>query len=205
MHIAIEGMDGVGKTTVAHLLAARLGFRVVEKPLHHLLDEPGQTVNYLKYRDFINQQVDNDSLRAWFYGLGNLFLYHHFESQNIVTDRHLVSNYYWCGGPDTEEIFRCLVALIGRPDYTFLLHATIEEAARRIRIRNPNDSDLQKASLGREARPKMESFLVRYDMPHTVIDTTNLNPEDVLEIMLDVMNEHNVCCTITPHQDVTHQ
>ena len=33
MHIAIEGMDGVGKTTAARLLGDQLGFRVVEKTL----------------------------------------------------------------------------------------------------------------------------------------------------------------------------
>lgn len=30
-HIAIEGMDGVGKTTTARMLAARLGYRYIEK------------------------------------------------------------------------------------------------------------------------------------------------------------------------------
>ena len=30
-HIAIEGMDGVGKTTTCKLLAERLGYKFIEK------------------------------------------------------------------------------------------------------------------------------------------------------------------------------
>ena len=38
MFIAIEGVDGVGKTTVARLLAELLQCEFVEKPFHLLLD-----------------------------------------------------------------------------------------------------------------------------------------------------------------------
>lgn len=184
MHIAIEGMDGVGKTTAAHLLAARLGFRVVEKPLHYLIDEPGETTNYLRCRDYINQQTDNDALRAWFYGLGNLFLGHRFRGENVITDRHFLSNYYWCGGHQTEGIFQCLVELSGKPDYTFLLYASIEEGCKRIRGRDPDDPDIRKAALYDGSREKMEAFLSRYEMPYTAIDTTDLAPEQVVEAMM---------------------
>ena len=39
MHIAIEGFDGVGKSTAAKKLAEKLGFLLVEKPLHFLFDD----------------------------------------------------------------------------------------------------------------------------------------------------------------------
>lgn len=38
-HISIEGMDGVGKSTTCKLLAERLGYIFVEKPLHYLFDD----------------------------------------------------------------------------------------------------------------------------------------------------------------------
>ena len=38
-HIAIEGMDGVGKTTTCKLLAERLGYKFIEKNLRFLFDE----------------------------------------------------------------------------------------------------------------------------------------------------------------------
>jgi thymidylate kinase len=185
MHIAIEGMDGVGKTTAMRSLAKKLNFKIVEKPLHYMLDDNGDFTNYVRIRDYINEQVDNDVLRAWFYGLGNIFLYHRFENENIITDRHFASNYFWCGTNETEAIFECMVDLIGKPDFTFLLFASAEEGARRIKIRDQKDPDIQKAKLYPEARNKMELYLKRYDMDYVVIDTTNLNAEEVVEKMVD--------------------
>lgn len=185
MHIAIEGMDGVGKTTAMKNLAKKLNFKIVEKPLHYMLDEDEDFTNYIRIRDYINEQVENDILRAWFYGLGNIFSYHRFENENIITDRHFVSNYFWCGTDETEDIFECMVDLIGKPDFTILLFASAEEGARRIKIRDPNDPDIHKAKLYPMAKDKMESFLQRYDMNYVVIDTTNMNAEEVVEMMVD--------------------
>jgi thymidylate kinase len=184
MHIAIEGMDGVGKTTTGKKLAERLQFRFVEKPLQYLFDSDRALANYIPIRDYINQQVDDDVLRAWFYGLGNIFLYHKFKGENIITDRHLLSNYYWCGSEKTEPIFRCMVDLIGKPDYTFLLWATPEAGAGRLRKRDPEDPDLKKAILYKESKEKMESFLIRYGMKYKVIDTTRLTADGVVDVMV---------------------
>jgi thymidylate kinase len=104
MHIAIEGIDGVGKSTAAHKLAQRLGFLLVEKPLHYLFDEKGNDDNYIRIRDIVNKSR-NKKYTGWFYGLGNIFLYEHFKNQNIITDRHILSNYCWSGDESTDYIF----------------------------------------------------------------------------------------------------
>ena len=56
MHIAIEGMDGVGKSTISQRLANHLGFTLVEKPLKYLLDLEGEDQNYIRIRDYVNKQ-----------------------------------------------------------------------------------------------------------------------------------------------------
>lgn len=38
MHIAIEGLDGSGKTTTAQRVAEIIGFDFIEKPLHYFLN-----------------------------------------------------------------------------------------------------------------------------------------------------------------------
>lgn len=184
MHVAIEGMDGVGKTTVSKILAEKLNCKLVEKPLHYLFDEEGDFTNYVRIRDYINKQIDNDVLRAWFYGLGNIYLLHKFRNENIITDRHFVSNYYWCGGEITECIFKDMIDLIGKPDYTFLLFASTEEGEKRIKNRDPNDPDINKVKLYLAAKKKMESFLQKYEMKYAVIDTTHLNANEVVESMI---------------------
>jgi thymidylate kinase len=115
-----------------------------------------------------------------FYGFGNLFLYHYFQGVDIITDRHLASNYYWCGNNETDGFFKSLINIIGKPDFTILLHASVEESEKRIKKRSRFDPDLAKVGLHEEAKKKIKEFLDDYKMPHTVIDTTTLSPEEVL-------------------------
>jgi thymidylate kinase len=80
-----------------------------------------------------------------------------------------------------------MVNLIGKPDFTFLLITSEEEGLKRIRSRDPDDSDIRKAKLYPKARKKMESFLIRYEMPYIAIDTTNLNAEEVVDKILELL------------------
>ena len=82
-HIAIEGMDGVGKTTTCKLLAERLGYKFVEKNLRFLFDENDGFDNYFKIRDKVNASPDR-LFTSWFYGLGNIYLYTMFKNENII-------------------------------------------------------------------------------------------------------------------------
>ena len=92
IHISIEGMDGVGKTTTCRLLTEKLGYKFVEKNLRFLFDENDGYDNYFRIRDKVN--ADSDRLfTSWFYGLGNVYLYSKFKDENIITDRHFLSNF----------------------------------------------------------------------------------------------------------------
>ena len=183
MHIAIEGIDGVGKTTICKMLAEKLNFKFIEKPLHYLFDSNNEFQNYIRIRDYVNVQ-ENKVFTSWFYGLGNIFLYHKFKDKNIITDRHLVSNYFWSGDESSQPVFDCIIELIGKPDYTFLLYANEEEIIKRLKKRDINDSDIKKVQLNNKALTKMKKFLSNYDMKHQVIDSTALNQEEVLNIIL---------------------
>ena len=74
MHIAIEGLDGVGKTQTAKLLAKTLGFEFIEKPLHYLTDLQGMD-NYLRIMNTINTEMGPE-FTSLYYGLSNLYLTH---------------------------------------------------------------------------------------------------------------------------------
>jgi len=193
MHISIEGFDGIGKTTAANLLAERLNFKLVEKPLKYLFDPNGGDKEYLRIRDFVNEKSpENRPFSACFYALGNIFLYEKFKDYDIVTDRHILSNYGWSGAPESEPIFDALYKTIGAPEYTFILYGDAEAIKSRLTCRDVNDSDLNKIHKSETIYEKMVSFAREHKMPHLVIDTRGKSPEEIVTIMLRELKEKGI-------------
>lgn len=190
MHIAIEGIDGVGKSTAAKKLAKHLGFELVEKPLHYLFDEEGDD-NYIRIRDEVNKNK-NKKYTGWFYGLGNIYLYEKFKDHNIVTDRHILSNYCWSGSSETDYIFDAIYRTIGAPTFTFLIYADPKVVKDRLVSRDKKDPDLKKVKFIPEAYRKMESILEKYNMPSLVIDTTNMDANEVLDTMINELKKRGI-------------
>ena len=82
-HISIEGMDGVGKTTICNDIANKSDFIHVEKPLEKLFGFE----NYIEIRNKVNN-IQNRVFTSWFYGLSNIYLYEKYKDKYVVTDRH---------------------------------------------------------------------------------------------------------------------
>ena len=185
MHVSIEGFDGVGKTTASHLLAGRLGFELVEKPLKYLFDTDSTNTNYLRIRDYVNEvSPSNRPLSACFYGLGNIYLYEKFKGKNIITDRHLLSNYAWSGSPESEPIFDAIIKAIVAPDFTFIVYGDAQTIRKRLMSRDEQDSDLKKIAKTEEIYKKMFAFAEKHKMPYFVIDTQDKSPDDIVSVML---------------------
>ena len=176
-------MDGVGKTTTCKLLAERLGYKFIEKNLRFLFDENDGFDNYFKIRDKVNANPDR-LFTSWFYGLGNIYLYTMFKDDNIITDRHFLSNYAWSGTDDNTEVYDLLVKKLGFPDLTVILYADEHAILGRLRHRDELDSDIKKVALAKEKYEKMIYFCEKYKMPYMVIDTSNLSPDNVVEIIM---------------------
>ena len=136
----------------------------------------------------MNKQTDK-LFTSWFYGLGNIFLYHKFKEENIVTDRHLVSNHCWSGADASENVFNLLVNELGSPDFTFLIYASPAVVIERIKKRNLNDPDLQKTELISQLYPKMEGFLKKHKMKYLFIDSSNLDVYQIIDIIIDTLKK----------------
>ena len=182
-HIAIEGMDGVGKTTASKLLAKRLGYKFIDKNLRELFDDGDSYDNYIRIRDKVNASLDR-LFTAWFYALGNIYLHTAHEKENIVTDRYFLSNYAWSGTENNDEVYDLLVKKLGFPDLTVILYADEHAILSRLRHRDELDSDIKKVTLAKEKYEKMIYFCEKYKMPYMVIDTSNLSPEEVVEVIM---------------------
>ncbi len=172
-------------------LANSINFKIVEKPLHYLFDEGQSTDNYIRIRDEVNAST-NKIFTGWFYGLGNIFLYEKFKNQNIITDRHILSNYCWSGSDESDFVFDAICRAIGHPDYTFIIYATPEVIAKRLLKRDVEDSDLKKVSYVPEAYEKMIRIMKKHNMPGTLVDTSNLDENEVVDLMIDVLKKEGI-------------
>lgn len=188
VHISIEGMDGVGKSTTCQLLAQRLGYKFVEKPLHYLFDESEDKYDeYLKIRDKVNANP-NRVFTSWFYGLGSIYMYELFKNTNIVTDRHFVSNYAWSGSETNSEIYDLLIQKLGVPKLTVILYSSSETIVNRLISRDKNDSDIAKAKKSEMIYSRMIEFCKSKKLPFIVIDTSNLKAEEVVDKILEELS-----------------
>ena len=183
IHISVEGMDGVGKTTACKLLAKKLGYIFVDKNLRYLFDDGEGYENYLRIRDKVNGNSDR-LFTAWFYGLCNIYLHTLFKDRSIVTDRYFLSNYAWSGTNENTEVYDLLVKKLGYPDLTVILYADDGAIAARLKGRNEHDCDIAKVCFAKQKYEKMIYFCEKYGMPYMVIDTTNLQPEEVVEYIV---------------------
>lgn len=183
-HISIEGMDGVGKSTTCNLLARKLGYKFVEKPLHYLFDNNEATFDeYIRIRDQVNANP-NRVFTSWFYGLGSIYMYELFKNENIVTDRHFASNYAWSGSDDNNEVYDLLIQKLGSPKLTVILYSPSEIIVNRLISRNKEDSDIKKAKKSEMIYQRMIEFCKNKNLPYIVIDTSNLTPDEVVDTIL---------------------
>ncbi len=188
IHISVEGFDGVGKTTTCQLLAEKLGFEFVEKPLHFLFDEGDSFDEYLRIRDKVNACPDRD-FTSTFYGLGSLYLYYLYNKKNIVTDRHLCSNYAWSGTPDNEDVYDFLLGKLGKPDLTVVLYAKPETIEGRLSSRDDKDPDLKKIRRSEEIYAKMRRFCQEKGLNTLWVETDGSSPEEVVQLIQDRYKE----------------
>ncbi len=184
IHISIEGMDGVGKSTTCKLLAEKLGYKFIEKPLHYLFDVDENSLDeYIRIRDKVNANP-NRVFTSWFYGLGSIYMYEMFKDENIVTDRHFASNYAWSGTEDNGEVYDLLINKLGVPKLTVILYCPSEVIIKRLKSRNKNDGDIAKAKNSEKVYSKMIEFCKAKGLPYIVIDSSSLTPEEVVETIL---------------------
>ena len=184
MRIAIEGMDGCGKTTVSKILVERLGYQYVDKPFKFLFENLNIDESQLKDLEWKLYETEDEAILTLFYGMGLLYGTRCNYNQDIIYDRHFVSNYYWHGDEEAAPLHKELIRLCGKPDLTVLLKASVSTRMNRIYIRNHQDTDLSNCAMYDDGYDKMEEFLQNFDFNYIVIDTEYLSPEEEANIVI---------------------
>lgn len=187
MHIAIEGLDGAGKTSAAKLLANELGYTFLRNPIYDLVGEYGLD-HFINNLNYLNGEL-YENIAALFYGAGNLYLNNFKQNKNIITDRHICSTYLWNYNKSNISVFDFLVDKCGRPDLTIILYAKAEIRKKRILDRNSQDPDLKKDIFSDEKYQKALMLVKQYDMKYAYLDNSFLTvSETVNEIKYIVRN-----------------
>ena len=177
MIVSIEGMDGVGKTTVARNIEKDLGFVYVKDPLKELFELSDENLAKISNKVFNSK---NDRLIALYLALGDCYALSEYQNMNVIMDRHVLLNYFWNGNSDTESIFKMQVDCFGKPDLTILLLASPQTRRKRISSRNPNDPDLKKQRMFKEDYSIILDFLEKYGYNYVPVDTEQLSIEDMV-------------------------
>ena len=191
MKIAIEGMDGVGKSTIAKRMAEKFNMVYLEKPILNLFKN--SSGNEIQLFNDVCQNIynlDNEVLKAWFFGLGNLYSFIEYENEDIIVDRHFASNYFWNGTKRSNIVYQTMINLIGVPDITIVLYAPWEVRKNRIKSRNVNDYDLTDKDKMVDGYAKMYKFLDDFSVPYCVVDTENKDIDEVTNIVAQIINDH---------------
>ena len=191
MFIVFEGIDGVGKTSLAQKLSHQLNYKFIETPLSELMFNNPQI--YAKVVDYIHSYLPG-FLRAWFYSFSNLYLSekycqeHSTNQRNLITNRYVVSNFAYNSDNYTGNFFANLFQFLAKPDLTIYLTADLETIKQRISNRNKDDKDLLQVEYNKNVRePLRLNFLKQnYNAKQVaIINTTNLNLDEVYKKIMD--------------------
>ncbi|MBP5684498.1 MAG: AAA family ATPase [Bacilli bacterium] len=182
MRIAIEGLDGVGKTAIAKYLASVLNYEYKRDHLDNMLGIDEE--HFFKIKDKIK---DYDDVRTLLF-MSSL-AYVTKEDKNVIYDRFILSEYYYDGTKDTFSWFDNYCKTEVLPDLTIILYASDQVRRERLQKRNMNDPDLKKMFSSEEMYKKMIYFANYANLNYVVIDTDNLSIEDVKNIVLNYVYE----------------
>ena len=190
MRIALEGMDGVGKSTVAKSLEKKLGYKHFDQKI---IDKYGMTKE--SYNKLIKniRSSKNKKMSAIFYILKCMLDLNDDEIENSITERSVVSMFYFEHYNFKESEWDLIMSLGIIPDLTIILYASQEERIKRIKKRNPNDPDLVNREALEYGYDVMLDFSEKYNVPYVVIDTTSRTLKEVIVICETIIKQYEKC------------
>lgn len=186
MIIALEGMDGSGKTETAMQIADILHFEYVNKPMKMMFDKSQEGITS-RILESLNAIEDRD---FWALLLGAAQYYQSMviKGRNIILDRHLTSNYYHNVNENNGELFDYLVKICEKPDLTVVLYVTPPERKRRIINREGTSGDLIRFEDNDLSYSQIRSFLEKHNMNYLWLDTTEMPKNQVVQRIIEEIN-----------------
>lgn len=184
MLVSVEGLDGVGKSTITNHLASFLNMPIAEKPIKKLLyldDEQSKKITEKIYGCY------SSNIQAMYYLTGYLSVLEDAKKDDILMDRGFLSTYYFSYNKENSALFDMFVMNYGVPDLTIVLYASVEERIKRIKNRDISDDDLKKKRIYVDGYDKYFEALKKYNMPYLLINNENLSLEETSSLVLTLL------------------
>lgn len=174
--IALEGIDGSGKTTVCQILSKKIDAAMYKTPSWPFSD----------LRDVIDKTVD---IKSRFYFYLSSVIHASTEIDKLLKHKHVVCDRYilstLCYHRASESFFKSFDENqidILQPGFTFFLNADYEVRMKRIAIReNADNTDILNSNLhDEEYQSKVEGEFSKYKNM-LWINTNDTSPEVIAE------------------------
>ncbi len=180
MFIALEALDGVGKTTLAGDLAARLG--------GVSMDTPGPELRPLR-TEVLTALGLHQAARCLFYAASVLVAGERARAvvdggSTVVMDRYWLSTICYARARGVELEVAAIEAAVPAPDVTVLV--TLDEAARQRRLHDRGYTDADRETLVSSFRERVLLEMTSADRaphlrPTVVVDVTGADREAATE------------------------
>lgn len=193
--IAIEALDGIGKTTLTRRLAASLGGLA--------LDTPGEALRPVR-AGVLDGLGPHQTARCLFYAATVLSVGDEARritdaGTPVVVDRYWLSTRAYARARGVMARLDDIEALVTRPDATVLL--TIDEAERQRRLRSRGTTEADRETLDPRFRQVVldDMRLPGALRPTHEIDVTGLDPDAVVVAVRAALFIRRPPATPTPH------
>ena len=184
MIISIEGLDGVGKSTLASSLSKEFKMPVISKPIKSLLEFTSDESKNITNKIYKNY---SKNLQAMYYLLGYLSALEDGKKESYILDRGFISTYYFSCDEENIKLFDFFASNYGFPELTILLYASIDERIKRITNRNSIDEDLMRERIYKDSYDKYFEAIRRYNISHIAINTEKMSESEVTSIVLNAL------------------
>lgn len=192
-YIALEGPIGVGKTSLAEVLARQLGARLIleegeQNPfLSRFYEDPEKyaipvqlyflLTRYNQQRELVQRPLlEQATVADYLFAKDRIF-----ANLNLAPDELVLY----------EQVYKLLDAKMAKPDLVVYLLANVEVLAERLRRRNRDfERDISYEYLERVSTAYRDFFFYYDEAPLLVVDTSEIdfvnNPSDLADLIREI-------------------